>query len=98
MLQYFPIVGVFLGGIQLHYWRSSPTRKSHWIVEHIIGMLSCCVATVTAFTVVGAPKLLQIDAVSLIVWVIPTIVFVPLIIGFTTYFTKKWMERELHHE
>src|SRR5690625_4226344 len=89
LLRYFPIVGVFLGGIQLQYWLSSPVRKSHWIVEHIIGMLTCCIATVTAFTVFGAPRLLQIESVSLIVWIIPILIFIPLIIGFTSYYTNK---------
>ncbi|MEI3611464.1 DUF2306 domain-containing protein [Pseudogracilibacillus sp. SO30301A] len=89
LLKFFPIVGVFLGGAQLQYWLSAPTRRSHWIVEHIIGMMTCCIATVTAFTVFGAPRLLQIESVSLVVWVIPILVFVPLIIGFTTYYTNK---------
>ena len=89
LLKYFPIVGIFLGGIQLQYWLSSPVRNSHWIVEHIVGMLSCCIATVTAFTVFGAPRLLQAESVSLLVWVAPTIIFVPLIIGFSNYYTKK---------
>ncbi|GIO25060.1 hypothetical protein J11TS1_36410 [Oceanobacillus sp. J11TS1] len=26
LLKFFPIVGVFLGGTQLQYWLSSPTR------------------------------------------------------------------------
>src|SRR5699024_11571001 len=58
LLQYFPIVSIFLGAIQLQYWLSSPKRRSHWIVEHLVGMLSCCIATVTAFTVFGAPRLI----------------------------------------
>jgi hypothetical protein len=62
----------------------------HWIVEHLIGMLSCCISTITAFIVFGAPRLLQIDSVSLIFWLLPTIVIVPLIIGFSTYYTKKY--------
>ncbi len=92
LLQYFPIIGIFLGAIQLQYWFSTPKLKSHWIIEHIIGMLSCCIATITAFTVFGAPKLLQVESVSLVVWVIPTIVIFPLIIGFSTYYKNKWME------
>src|SRR5699024_10994937 len=42
LLAYFPIVGIFLGASQLQYWFSSPNRRSHWIVEHLVGMLSCC--------------------------------------------------------
>ncbi|HLR67612.1 MAG TPA: DUF2306 domain-containing protein [Virgibacillus sp.] len=89
LLQYFPVVGIFLGATQLQYWLTSPKRKSHWIVEHIVGMLSCCIATITAFVVFGAPRLLGVDSVSLFIWFIPTIMIVPLIIGFTTYYAKK---------
>ena len=88
LLQYFPLLGIFLGGSQLVYWLKVPKTKSHWMVEHIVGMLSCCIATVTAFTVFGAPRLLRIDAVSLIFWFLPTIVLVPLIIGFSNKYRK----------
>jgi len=89
LLQYFPILAIFLGGSQLVYWLKVPETKSHWIVEHIVGMLSCCIATVTAFTVFGAPRLLQVDSVSLIVWFVPTIILVPLIIGFSNFYKRK---------
>ncbi|HLR51437.1 MAG TPA: DUF2306 domain-containing protein [Candidatus Avamphibacillus sp.] len=89
LLQYFPIVGIFLGAIQLQYWLSSPKRRSHWIVEHLVGMLSCCIATVTAFTVFGAPRLIQVESVNIIVWFVPTIALVPLIIGFSAYYSRK---------
>jgi uncharacterized membrane protein len=89
LLQYFPLLGLFLGGSQLVYWLTTPKNRSHWAVEHIVGMLSCCIATVTAFTVFGAPRLLQIEAVSLIVWFLPTIVLVPLIIGFSNMYRRK---------
>jgi uncharacterized membrane protein len=89
LLQYFPLLGLFLGGSQLVYWLTTPKNRSHWAVEHIVGMLSCCIATVTAFTVFGAPRLLQIEAVSLLVWFLPTIVLVPLIIGFSNMYRRK---------
>ncbi len=90
LLQYFPIVGIFLGGTQLLYWLSRPKIRSHWVVEHIIGMLSCCIAVITAFIVFGAPRLLQVEQVSLFLWFLPTIIFVPLIIIFTNYYGKKF--------
>lgn len=89
LLQYFPLLGIFLGGSHLAYWLQTPRRKSHWIVEHLVGMLSCCIATVTAFTVFGAPRLLGADSVSLVVWFLPTIILVPVIIGFSSYYRKK---------
>jgi uncharacterized membrane protein len=90
LLQYFPIVGLFLGSTQLHYWISIPKVSSHWVVEHIVGMLSCSIATITAFTVFGAPRMLQIDSVNLFMWLLPTIIFVPLIIGLSIYYGRKY--------
>ncbi|MCI3920394.1 DUF2306 domain-containing protein [Paenibacillus sp. TRM 82003] len=89
LLQYFPLLGLFLGGSQLLYWLTVPKSRSHWAVEHIAGMLSCCISTVTAFTVFGAPRLLQVESVSLIIWFLPTIVLVPLIIGFSNQYRRK---------
>lgn len=89
LLQYFPLLGLFLGGTQLLYWLSTPSAKFHWIVEHIVGMLSCCISTVTAFLVFGAPRLLGVPIVSLLIWMLPTIVMVPLIIGFTRKYKRK---------
>jgi uncharacterized membrane protein len=94
LLQYFPLLGLFLGGTQLLYWLTVPKNKSHWAVEHIVGMLSCCISTVTAFTVFGAPRLLQVEAVSLFVWFLPTLVIVPLIIGFSNVYKKKMDGRD----
>ncbi|WP_201317912.1 DUF2306 domain-containing protein [Paenibacillus sp. EPM92] len=90
LLQYFPLLGVFLGVTHLLYWLKAPRLKMHWVMEHIAGMLTCCIATITAFTVFGAPKLLQIQSVSTILWFIPTIVIVPLLIGFSNYYKKKY--------
>lgn len=90
LLQYFPIIGLFLGGSQLYYWLSKPKSMSHWVVEHIVGMLSCCIAVITAFIVFGAPRLLQVESVHLLLWFLPTIIFVPLIIVLTNYYGRKF--------
>lgn len=83
LLQYFPLIGIFLGGTQLLYWLRAPNKKAHWIIEHIVGMLSCCIATVTAFLVFGAPRLLNVESVSLLLWLLPTMIIVPFMIWFT---------------
>jgi len=88
LLQYFPLLGLFLGGSQLAYWLTAPKRRSHWTVEHLVGMLSCCISTVTAFAVFGAPRLLGLERVSLLVWFLPTIVLVPLIVAFSMKYQK----------
>lgn len=90
LLKYFPILGLFLGSMHLIYWFSRPKLNVHWMMEHIAGMLSCCIATITAFAVFGAPRLLNIDSVSIIVWLLPTIVIVPLLIAFINYYKRKY--------
>ncbi|MCZ8522243.1 MULTISPECIES: DUF2306 domain-containing protein [Paenibacillus] len=90
LLQYFPFVGILLGSQQLYYWLNVPKTRKHWIIEHIGAMIGCCIATVTAFTVFGAPRLLGVDSVSILLWFMPTIVMVPLTIGFSRYYRKKF--------
>ncbi len=90
LLQYFPIVGIVVGTTHLLYWLRSPRLKGHWIIEHLGGMLACCISTITAFTVFGAPRLLNVDSVGFILWIIPSLVMTPLIIGFSTYYARKY--------
>lgn len=90
LLTWFPLLGLFLGSIQLSYWLRRPKEKFGWWFEHIGAMIGSCIATVTAFTVFAAPRLLNIEAVSLFLWFLPTILLMPVIIGFTTYYKKKF--------
>jgi uncharacterized membrane protein len=90
LLSWFPIVGILLGMTQLVYWLQKPIRKMHWWFEHFSGMLACCISTITAFTVFGAPRLLNIKSVSIILWILPTIVITPLIIGLGIHYSRKF--------
>lgn len=90
LITYFPLLGLFLGGIQLKYWLRKPTKRMHWYFEHFGGMIACCISTVTAFTVFGAPRLLNIESTNLLLWLLPTIILVPVLIGFTIYYEKKF--------
>ncbi|MDR7316974.1 DUF2306 domain-containing protein [Brevibacillus nitrificans] len=90
LITWFPLIGILLGASQLLYWLRPPAKKMHWWMEHLGGMLGCCIATITAFTVFGAPRLLGVSAVHPIVWFIPTIVLVPVIAGFSAYYRRKF--------
>ncbi|RFU61822.1 DUF2306 domain-containing protein [Peribacillus glennii] len=90
LITYFPLLGLFLGGIQLTYWIRRPVKKMHWYFEHFGGMIACCISTVTAFTVFGAPKLLNIQSSNLLLWLLPTAILVPVLIGFKIYYEKKF--------
>lgn len=93
LLTYFPIVGISLGAMQLAYWLRPAQKKMHWLFEHFSGMLACCISTVTAFMVFGAPRLLNIESVSVWLWFAPTILLTPVIIGFSIYYGKKYSKR-----
>ncbi|WP_062512935.1 hypothetical protein [Halobacillus sp. KGW1] len=86
LISYFPIIGLFLGGSQLAYWLRPMRHKRSWIIEHLVGMLSCSISTITAFTVFGAPRLLNLDQGNFLLWLLPTMIFTPLI----AYFTRKY--------
>lgn len=90
LITWFPLIGILLGASQLAYWLRPPARHMHWWFEHLGGMMGCCIATITAFTVFGAPRLLSVSSVHPLVWFVPTFVMVPLIIGFSAHYRKKF--------
>lgn len=90
LLSWFPFVGIILGSTQLWYWLRPPQTKMHWWFEHMGGLMGCCIATVTAFTVFGAPRLLGVSSVHPVVWFIPTIILGPAIGVFAAYYKKKF--------
>lgn len=90
LISYFPLLGIFLGSMQLSYWLRKPTKRMHWYFEHFGGMIPCCISTVTAFTVFGAPRLLNVGVTNMLLWILPTIILVPVLIGFQIYYGKKF--------
>ncbi|NEU31788.1 DUF2306 domain-containing protein [bacterium LRH843] len=90
LITYFPILGIFLGSIQLYYWLRKSFKKMHWYFEHLGGMIACCISTVTAFTVFGAPRLLDIQSTNLFLWILPSLILVPVMIGFSQYYRRKF--------
>ncbi|WP_281888527.1 DUF2306 domain-containing protein [Paenibacillus sp. YYML68] len=92
LLQWFPVIGIVIGAQQVYYWLTPPRTKLHWWFEHLGSMLGCCIATITAFTVFGAPRLLQLEEVPLIVWFIPTILLTPVIVGYNIYYRLKFRQ------
>lgn len=95
LITYFPLLGIFLGAIQLHYWLRNPVKRMHWLFEHFGGMIACCISTVTAFTVFGAPRLLNISSTNLLLWIMPSLILVPMLVGFNIYYGKKHIKKSL---
>jgi hypothetical protein len=61
----------------------------HWWFEHMSSMLGACIAATTAFLVVNAPRL-GFDTFSILVWLAPSIVGVPVIAIWTGYYRRKF--------
>lgn len=79
----FGTVAIIFGGIALlRVWQTTrsfitpPDDKAYWLYAHIIGMSGGYIATLTAFLVVNVHFL-----PSVLVWLLPTVVGVPLIIS-----------------
>jgi uncharacterized membrane protein len=96
LLTWFPWIGIMVGGTQLLYWLRKPDHPMHWWFEHLGGMLGCCIATITAFTVFGAPRLLGLSQVSLFIWFGPTLLMLPVIIGMSVYYRRKFGRNRAH--
>jgi uncharacterized membrane protein len=73
-----PLFGVFAGlGIissvmDLRFWLRAPA-KGDFLLQHINGMGASCIATVTAFVVVNAPRLGIPDG-NFLIWVTPGVI------------------------
>lgn len=82
LLKWFPLVGLNLAISQFLMLRSRTqmSPKVWRMREHISGMIGCGIATVTAFTVFGAPRLMGWSEAPLWLWLTPIAVLVPLIV------------------
>lgn len=96
LYSYFPIIGIFLGCNQLHYWLSTPNSKMHAWFQHMGGMFASVIATLTAFSVTALPYLFPIKAsVIKFFWIAPTVIFVPILLVWEYYYKKKFTQNEL---
>ena len=80
----FGLLGVNFVRLNIKQYLHPPERKANWLFNHIGGMLGGYIATVSAFSAVNMhflPTILQ--------WLWPTILGVPLIYFFNAYYTKK---------
>jgi uncharacterized membrane protein len=95
LLAWFPMIGVFLSISHMVYWWRQPDYNRRWAIEHLTGMLSCGISTVTAFVVFGAPSIFALNQASVWLWLAPTIVLVPLIVYFSVKERGKYEKQML---
>ncbi|QQK79249.1 DUF2306 domain-containing protein [Salicibibacter cibi] len=95
LLTWFPSLGVFLALSQMVYWWRQPRFRKSWVVEHLNGMLSCGIATITAFVVFGASRMFALDEAPIWLWFTPAIVITPLIFYFSVKEQRKWQKKNM---
>ena len=88
----FSVIGLVIGGGQLAYWLRRPRSPMHWWFEHMTSMLGAFIAATTAFLVVNAQRW-GLDTFSVLVWLAPSIVGVPVIAIWTTYYRRTFSGR-----
>jgi uncharacterized membrane protein len=77
----FAALGVVLGVAHLRFWLTPPAHARAWFLEHMAGMGTSCITTVTAFIVVNARRF-GIGTFDLPIWAGPIAV---LAIGLTLW-------------
>jgi len=98
LLSWFPMLGIFLALSQMAYWWRQPDFKRRWAVEHLNGMLSCGISTVTAFVVFGAPSIFALNQASVWLWFAPAIMLTPLIVYYSAKERRKYQRKNLMNQ
>ena len=87
----FPFIGYFLAAGQFHYWLTAPKEKMHWWYAHMNGMITACIATVTAFAVIAVPRIWPSPiAHSLVLWIAPGLVLGTILGRWTVFYKNQF--------
>lgn len=85
----FPLIGVSLAIQQYRFWCGWPYENFKIVMnEHMRSMLSCVIAAFTAFNVIVVSDFLRISSFTIILWILPMIVFLPVM-----YYWKRRIKR-----
>ena len=88
----FSTIGLINGSSQLAYWLRRPTVSMHWWLAHMGNMLGACIAATTAFAIAGGRRL-GMPGDSLLTWLGPTVVGLPVIAIWVTYYHRRFSSR-----
>jgi uncharacterized membrane protein len=83
----FGVIGMRLGQASIAEFIKPPAEKMFWWFHHMQGMIASYIAAMTAFSAVNLSR--RFDA-AWWVWLWPTIIGVPAIAVWTTYYKKKF--------
>jgi hypothetical protein len=91
LLQVFGVIGVLSGWTDLRYWLRAPKERLHWWYEHMGDMFGTCIAALTAFVVQNAPRL-GLGKLSLVVWLAPTAVLLPVLVLWQRQYRRRFAD------
>lgn len=83
-------IGLLSAAGSLRYWLRPPASRMHWWFEHMSGMLTGCIAAITAFLVIGGSS---IGIWPLAAWLGPSLIGVPAITIWTRYYQRLFTAR-----
>lgn len=89
LLVVFGAFGLYTGIGQVRSLKNPHKEKMHWWFGHMGGMLGASTAALTAFLVINAQRL-GLGGFSLIVWLLPSAILVPISIVWTGYYRRKF--------
>ena len=88
----FGLIGLRMVMQDVTNYQGKSKYMNTWKVTHIIRMIGAYIASVTAFLVVNVPPTMFSKTFSFVPWLLPTVIFTPLIFKWTREFAKRKKE------
>ncbi|MBK5255895.1 MAG: hypothetical protein JJE39_07675 [Vicinamibacteria bacterium] len=89
VLEVFGLLGVVIGVRDFQQWLNPNKERMHWWFRHMGGMIGASIAALTAFSVLNAPRF-GFRGFSLVAWVLPGALFLPVAIAWNRYYRRKF--------
>lgn len=89
VLVIFGALGALNGVGDLRRWLDPDKARMHWWFRHMGGMIGASIAALTAFSVLNAPRL-GLGVFSVFVWILPSLVFVPVSLVWNRYYQRRF--------
>ena len=89
VLSVFGVLGVVNGVTDIRQWLDPDKAKMHWWFQHMGGMIGASIAALTAFSVLNAPRF-GLGVFSVVVWILPTVILIPVSIVWSRYYQRKF--------
>lgn len=86
----FGLLSIRMVKKDIYHYKGKAGDKNQWLIVHLQRMSGAYAASATAFLVVNSPDFLP----TIVVWLLPTAIILPLIIKWTQKFSAKFAGRQ----